>query len=176
MVFAALALLPVFKPQATQPAAWVMTLAQGASLGRDWRIIWRSAVTPGRTPPRERAVVAHQVLARGLPLALRFAVAISLVLIVVATPDGRWGDVPSPVQAAVLTCTGLCVLGVVARLAAMLLSLLCGLWLMPAMPAGVAVVTLTAALSLVLTGAGDVRLWQPEDRILMKSENSGAAH
>jgi hypothetical protein len=58
----------------------------------------------------------------------------------------------------------------------MLLSLLCGLWLMPAMPTGVAVVTLTAALSLVLTGAGDVRLWQPEDRILMKSENSGAAH
>jgi hypothetical protein len=47
---------------------------------------------------------------------------------------------------------------------------------MPTMPAGVAAVTLTAALSLVFTGAGDVRLWQPEDRILMRSGNSGADH
>jgi phosphatidylglycerophosphate synthase len=176
MVFAALALLPLFTPQATQPAAWVMTIAQGASLGRDWRIICRSAGTPDRTPPREHGVVVHQVLARGLPLALRFAVGISLVLVVAAAPDGQWGDVPPPVQTAVLASTGLCVLGVVARLAAMLLSLLCGLWLMPTMPAGVAAVTLTAALSLVFTGAGDVRLWQPEDRILMRSGNSGADH
>jgi phosphatidylglycerophosphate synthase len=169
MVFAALALLPVMKPEATQPAAWLMTLAQGVSLGQDWRIICRSAVTPDRTPPSERAVVARKVLARGLPLALRFAVAISLVLTVIATPDGRWSDVPTPVQAAVLACSGLCVLGVVARLAAMLLSLLCGFWMVPAMPAGAATVTLTAALSLVLTGAGDMRLWQPEDRILMST-------
>ncbi|MCU0590510.1 MAG: CDP-alcohol phosphatidyltransferase family protein [Desulfobacterales bacterium] len=176
MVFAALALLPVMKPEATQPAAWLMTLAQGISLGQDWRIICRSAVTPDRTPPRERAVVARKVLARGLPLALRFAVAISLVLTVIATPDGRWSDVPTPVQAAVLACSGLCVLGVVARLAAMLLSLLCGFWMVPAMPAGAATVTLTAALSLVLTGAGDMRLWQPEDRILMSTRGEGAAH
>jgi hypothetical protein len=103
-------------------------------------------------------------------------VAISLVLTVIATPGGRWSDVPTPVQAAVLASAGLCVLGVVARLAAMLLSLLCGLWLMPAMPAGAAAVTLTTALSLVLTGAGDVRLWQPEDRILMTSRKSDAAY
>ncbi len=176
MVFAALALLPVMKPEATQPAAWLMTLAQGVSLGQDWRIICRSAVTPDRTPPSERAVFARKVLARGLPLALRFAVAISLVLTVIATPDGRWRDVPTPVQAAVLACSGLCVLGVVARLAAMLLSLLCGFWMVPAMPAGAATVTLTAALSLVLTGAGDMRLWQPEDRILMSTRGEGAAH
>jgi len=76
----------------------------------------------------------------------------------------------------VLACSGLCVLGVVARLAAMLLSLLCGFWMVPAMPAGAATVTLTAALSLVLTGAGDMRLWQPEDRILMSTRGEGAAH
>jgi hypothetical protein len=169
MVVAGLALLPLFNPQATHPAAWVMTLAQADSLGQDWHIVCRSA-------PRERAVIARNVLARGLPLALRLAVAVSLALTVIATPDGRWGEVPSPVQAAVLACSGLCVLGVVARLAAMLLSLLCGLWLMPAVPAGAAAVTLAAAISLVLTGAGDVRLWQPEDRILMKSGRSGAAH
>jgi len=169
MVVAGLALLPLFYPQATHPAAWVMTLAQADSIGQDWHIVCRSA-------PRERAVIARNVLARGLPLALRLAVAVSLALTVIATPDGRWGEVPSPVQAAVLACSGLCVLGVVARLAAMLLSLLCGLWLMPAVPAGAAAVTLAAAISLVLTGAGDVRLWQPEDRILMKSGRSGAAH
>jgi hypothetical protein len=103
-------------------------------------------------------------------------VAISLVLTVAATPDDGWGDVPSPVRVGSLACAALCAFGVVARLAAMLLSLLCGLWLMPAMPAGTSAVALTAALSLVLTGAGEVRLWQPEDRILMRSRKSGAAH
>lgn len=176
MVFAALALLPVLKPQATQPAAWVMTLALAASLGQDWLIICRSAVTIDREPPRERSVFTRKVLARGLTLVLRLAVALSLILAVFAFPDGRWDDLPSPLRTAVLACAGLCVLGVVARLAAMLLSLLCGLWLIPAMPEGVAAITLTAALSLVLTGAGDVRIWQPEDKILMNTGGEGAAH
>lgn len=176
MVFAALALLPVFKPQATQPAAWVMTLALGASLGRDWRIVCRPDATPDQTPARDPGAVMRRVLARSLPLALRFTVALSLILAVSTAPDGGWGVVPSPVRVGGLACAALCVLGVVARLAAMLLSLLCGLWLVPAMPAGVAAVTLTAALSLVLTGAGEVRLWQPEDRILMKHRSAGAAH
>lgn len=176
MVFAALALLPVLKPQATQPAAWVMTLALAASLGQDWLIICRSAVTIDREPPRERSVLTRKVLARGLTLVLRLAVALSLILAVFAFPDGRWDDLPSPLRTAVLACAGLCVLGVVARLAAMLLSLLCGLWLIPAMPEGVAAITLTAALSLVLTGAGDVRMWQPEDKILMNTGGEGAAH
>jgi len=176
MVFAALALLPVLKPQATQPAAWVMTLALAASLVQDWLIICRSAVTIDREPPRERSVFARKVLARSLTLALRLAVALSLILAVFAFPEDRWGDLPAPIQTMVLACAGLCVLGVVARLAAMLLSLLCGLWLIPAMPEGVAAITLAAALSLVLTGAGDVRLWQPEDRILMSNKGEGGAH
>ncbi len=175
MVFAALALLPVFKPEATQPAAWVMALALGASLGMDWHIICRSAVSPDRTSPRTRGGMARAVLARSLPLALRFAVALSLILAVFATPDDGWRDVPAPVRVGVLACAALCVLGVVARVAAMLLSLLCGFWLVPAMPAGAATLTLTAALSLVMTGAGDVRLWQPEDRILMGTPSADAA-
>jgi phosphatidylglycerophosphate synthase len=176
MVFAALALLPVLRPPATQPAAWVMTLALAASLGQDWRIICRSAVTIDRKPSRERSVFTRKALARGLTLALRLAVALSLILAVFAFPEDRWDDLPAPIKTMALACAGLCVLGVVARLAAMLLSLLCGLWLIPAMPEGVAAITLAAALSLVLTGAGDVRLWQPEDRILMSTRGEGAAH
>mgnify|MGYP001066261870 CR=1 FL=1 len=89
--------------------------------------------------------------------------------------SGYWVDLLDS-QGRVLASAGLCVLGVVARLAAMLLSLLCGLWLIPAMPEGFAAITLAAALSLVLTGAGDVRLWQPEDRILMSNRSEGTAH
>jgi CDP-diacylglycerol--glycerol-3-phosphate 3-phosphatidyltransferase len=176
MVFAALALLPVIGPEATQPAAWVMTLALGVSLGQDWRIICGPAEKPVRASRRAGSGFTREVLASGLPLVLRFAVALSLILAVFATPDDGWGDVPSPVRVGLLACAALCVFGVVARLAAMLLSLLCGFWMVPAMPAGAATVTLTAALSLVLTGAGDVRLWQPEDRILVNTRGEGAAH
>lgn len=167
MAFAALALLPLFTPEATRPAAWIMTLAAGASLGRDWLIICRTDPPPDRTLSRVRDVVSREALAQCLPVALRFAVALGLILIVFAASDDGWGDMPRPVRVSVLTCASLCVLGVVTRVAAMLLSLLCSLWLVPAMPAGAATVTLMAALALVLTGAGDLRLWQPEDRILI---------
>ena len=169
MVFAALALTPVLKPEASQPAAWVMTLALGFSLGKDWQIICRSETNPRPTAPRAWGRSFRAAVVRWLPLALRLTLALSLIPIACTSSDGGWGKLPAPVRAAVAMCVALCVFGVVARAAAMLLSLVCGFWLVPAMPASPATVTLAAALSLVLTGAGGMRFWQPEDRILMRT-------
>jgi len=47
MGFAAAALLPIFGPEATRPAAWVMTLALGASLSQDWMIVCGYAAQDG---------------------------------------------------------------------------------------------------------------------------------
>jgi phosphatidylglycerophosphate synthase len=167
MAYAALALLPVFKPEATRPAAWVMTLALGISLGRDWGIVCGGAGHAGETPSPARNRFWRGI-DRGLPLALRTATAGGLMLALGASPAGALDGVPLPVGKTAAACAALCVLGVAARAAAMLLSLLFALWLIPASPSGAACFSLMAAIGLVLTGAGRPRIWQPEDRLLMR--------
>jgi CDP-diacylglycerol--glycerol-3-phosphate 3-phosphatidyltransferase len=174
MVFAALALLPLFTPQATRPAAWVMALALAISLGQDWRIL--SGAAPKEGPPRPSAPsLAARGLARGLPLFLRAAAAAGWMWILLKAPAEIWDGGVLPLKAAVLAGAVLCVLGVAARAAAMLLSLLGALWVLPFMPGGAAAVTLMASLSLMLTGAGRPRIGQPEDRFLLgRNAASGA--
>jgi CDP-diacylglycerol--glycerol-3-phosphate 3-phosphatidyltransferase len=166
MAFAALALLPVFGPEATRPAAWVMTVAMAASLGLDW------SIACGQAPENGAALSAVQprlgrLLARGLPLALRTATAGGLILTLYASPPDALEAVPTPVRMMAVAGTVLCALGVAARAAAMLLSLLCALWLVPSVPGSSASFTLMAALALMLTGAGYPRVCQPEDRVLL---------
>jgi L-lactate permease len=59
-------------------------------------------------------------------------------------------------------------MGLAARLAAMLLSATTALLLSSADPGPGMAVVLGCAVSLILTGAGSVRLWQPEDRWLLE--------
>jgi CDP-diacylglycerol---glycerol-3-phosphate 3-phosphatidyltransferase len=167
MAFAGLALLPVFKPEATRPAAWVMTLALGISLGRDWGIVCGQPGYVGETPSPARNRF-WRGLDRGLPLVLRTATAGGLMLALGASPAGALDGVPLPVGKMAVACAALCVLGVAARAAAMLLSLLCALWLIPSSPSGAACFSLMAAIGLILTGAGQPRIWQPEDGLLMR--------
>ncbi len=166
MAFAGLALLPLFKPEATRPAAWVMALALGISLGQDWRIICGSAAKGAKALARLPSFM-ESGLARSLPLCLRAAAATGWILILFASPPEAWDEVVLPLRKMVLAGAVLCVLGVAARAAAMLLSLLGALWLIPSIPGSAATVTLMASLALMLTGAGHPRLWQPEDNFLM---------
>lgn len=163
MTSTALALLPVFKPEATRPAAWVMTLAMALSLGRDWRIV----CGPGAEGGNDLTVARNGAggrLARHVPLAMRLTLAASLALTVWAAPPGRLAEPPLLVRAGVLACAALCVGGVVVRGAAMLLSVLWALWLAPNLPAGTATVAFMAALTLVFTGAGRPHRRQPQGR------------
>jgi hypothetical protein len=57
----------------------------------------------------------------------------------------------------------LCTLGVAARVAGMLLSFVAAGFATAACGGAGEVLTLTAAVSLMMTGAGHPRIWQPED-------------
>jgi CDP-diacylglycerol--glycerol-3-phosphate 3-phosphatidyltransferase len=171
MGFAAAALLPVFGPEATRPAAGVMTLAMGISLAQDWLIVCGYAAQDGRLVAG-RLQPLGRALARALPLMLRAVVAVGLVL----------SFSPSPALGILAAASAaLCALGVAARAVAMLISLLCAAWLIPSIPGSGPSLILMAALGLMLTGAGHPRLWQPEERFLMRPQGEeraadGAGH
>ncbi len=167
MTFAALALLPLFGPEATRPAAWVMTLTMGISLGLDWCIVCGHCAEDGKALARLPALLGR-VLSRWGPLGLRAAAAAGWGLLLSAAPPGsRDGADPILIKVAAVGVL-LCSLGVAARAAAMLLNLLGALWLVPSMPGCAASATLMATLALMLTGAGHPRLWQPEDAFLWR--------
>jgi CDP-diacylglycerol--glycerol-3-phosphate 3-phosphatidyltransferase len=171
MATAAMALLPIFKPEATWPAAWVMTFAMGISLGQDWHIVCGDAAGYDSTLSRAHRLLRKR-LTRNLPLVLRLAVAASLFLTFCASPVAGRDDVPLLVQVGALTSAALCVFGVVVRAAAMLLSMLCALWLVPTLPANTTTVALMAALALMLMGSGRPRFGQ-SDKVLGGTRDAG---
>jgi CDP-diacylglycerol---glycerol-3-phosphate 3-phosphatidyltransferase len=166
MVFTALAMLPAFSPEATRPAAWIMILPIGISLVMDWCIVCGHAAENGQLRARVPALLGSS-LARGVPLFLRAATATGWIMILFIEPAGSWEHANLPIRITAAAGIALCVLGVAARAAAMLLSLVAALCLVPSMPGSAASATLMATLSLMLTGAGHPRIWQPEDRFLM---------
>jgi hypothetical protein len=174
MGFAAAALLPIFGPEATRPAAWVMTLALGVSLSQDWMIVCGYAAQDGSLLAR-RLQPLGRVLARALPLMLRAAVVAGLILSFSPSPAEALGALPPAVGNLAMACAVLCAIGVAARAAAMLIGLLCAGWLIPSIPGSAPSFILMAALGLMLTGAGHPRLWQPEDRFLMSPKGAETA-
>jgi phosphatidylglycerophosphate synthase len=164
MGFAAAALLPVFDPAATFPAAYVMTAAFGLSMGMDWLIICGLATPDGRLLPQWLAKW-QTAGTRLLPLFLRTTTLISIVLFTLK---------PWPAEEAVFLLAGilllglLCLLGLAARLAAMLLSILMAFLISAGGRDALAELALAAALALMMTGAGRPRIWQPEDTLLTK--------
>jgi CDP-diacylglycerol--glycerol-3-phosphate 3-phosphatidyltransferase len=174
MGFAAAALLPIFGPEATRPAAGVMTLAIGLSLAQDWLIVCGYAAPDGR-PSARRLLPWAKALARALPLTLRAAVVAGLVLSLCPSAAEAPGTLPPPIGILATACAALCAIGLAARAAAMLLSLLCAAWLIPSIPGSAPSVILMAALCLMLTGAGHPRLWQPEDRFRMRPKGAETA-
>ena len=167
---AAAALLPAFGPEATRPAAWVMAMGLLVSLGLDWLVVCGHATPEGRLRGRGLKIL-ERALAGFLPVLARAAVAAGVTLAFWEWSAGHGGPLSSGAIKAVLLVAGtLCVLGVAARCAAMILSLLTAAWLIPATPSIISSVTLAAALLLLLTGAGHPRLWQPKDRFLMAKQ------
>ncbi|MGE5255922.1 MAG: CDP-alcohol phosphatidyltransferase family protein [Hyphomicrobiales bacterium] len=167
MGFAAAALLPAFGPDATRPAAWVMAMGLFVSLGQDWLVVCGHATPEGR-PLGRGLKILDRALAGFLPIIVRAAVAAGATLTLWRWPAVAGMPLSSVVLQAVFLATGaLCTLGVAARCAAMLLSLVIAAWLIPAAPGIISSGMLAAVLILMLTGAGHPRLCQPEDRFLM---------
>ena len=159
MGLAGVALLPPFGATAITVAAAVMTVALIGSLAWDWVLICGKDAAIARGVSRYRGPVE-----RGLPLVVRSALAVAAIAAATTGSLGTGGWAGGLVTAAVLGC----VMGLAARLAAMLLSATTALLLSSPDPGPGMTVVLGCAVSLILTGAGSVRLWQPEDRWLLE--------
>jgi hypothetical protein len=166
MGFAAAALLPIFGPEALHPAAWAMTAGLLVSLGRDWLVVCGYAAPEGK-PHGSGLKALERTLAGLVPVLLRAAVAAGVAMSLWGGAADAGGPLPpGPGKAVLISAGALCVLGVAARCAAMILSLLIAAWVIPAAGGLTSAVTLAAAVGLLLTGAGTPRVCQPEDRFL----------
>lgn len=165
MVFAGLILLPVFDPQITWLAVWVMIAALTLSLGKDWIVVCGDAAADGN-PTVEWVKTVERFVSETLPLVLRAGIAATAALRAAAAWRQTGGIFPDAIGIVILVFAALCVMGVAARASAVLLSF------SAALPAAVlcqgeSAVLSACAVALVITGAGRMRLWQPEDRIFL---------
>jgi len=164
MGFAAVALLPVFSPAATTPAAWVMATVFLPGIIKDWLIICGHASPEGRPDPDWIRAV-ETALVRALPIFLRIAVAGGAALFI-SGPCSAGGGAAA---AGVLILVSLCTLGVAARVAGMILSCVMAGFVTATCNGTGADLTLIASVFLMMTGAGHPRVWQPEDAFFLKN-------
>jgi CDP-diacylglycerol--glycerol-3-phosphate 3-phosphatidyltransferase len=167
MGFAGAALLPLFEPAATQPVALIMTAALLAGFGRDWLVVCGLATPDGR--PLNRALArADRALVRLLPLVLRSAAVAGILLLL---SRSRAAEALAPLSAtgdALLgTCASLFALGVMTRLAGLAAAVMAACAMSGPLSGVEWRAVLCCGIALLLTGAGHLKLWQPEDRFCM---------
>ena len=168
MGFAGAALLPLFEPAATRPVALIMTAALLVGFARDWLIVCGHATADGRPLIRglERA---DRAIARFLPIALRAAAVAGAVVLVGRAPAGEGVASLSTAGCALLaTCAALFAFGVMTRMAGLAASVTVARAVAGPIPGIEWGVVLICGVALIMTGAGDLKLWQPEDRFFMK--------
>ncbi len=181
MSFAAVVLWPVLDPAATRFAAIWFALPLAASFGRDWLIV-SGRIDAASPAYRARLASAQRLLIGRLPVLLRLLAALSFAALAAAAlnaPDGvlasfYWPGVLGPQASAslvlILGAIGFVstLLGIEARLGALLLFFPAG--------ASIAVTGLNpangllgaCAITLLFTGGGDWALWRPSDRIFLQ--------
>jgi hypothetical protein len=164
MVFAGLILLPLFDHQVTWSTAWVMTAAPALSLGKDWLIVCGFAAPDG-SPAVEWMRKVEGLTASAIPLALRAGIA-------AAALSQAGGLYPDASGTLIRVSAALCALGVAARASAVLLSLGAA-WPENALCPDASVALSVCGLALIMTGAGRIRLWQPEDRFFLAKLGAG---
>lgn len=167
MGFAGAALLPLFEPAATQPVALIMTAALLAGFGRDWLVVCGLAAPDGR--PLNRALArADRALVRFLPIVLRAAAVAGILLLL---SRSRAAEAVAPLSSAgyalLGTCASLLAFGVMTRLAGLAAAVVAACAVSGPLPGVEWGVVLCCGMALLMTGAGNLKLWQPEDRFCM---------
>ena len=172
MGFAGVALLPIFEAQAIHFAAWVMIAALGEGFMRDWFIVCGWASADGR-PVRLWMMHLERIAAYALPLVLNAAILTAAGRLLAVISNSLGASSLFPLHAAILMICAVCsILGVAARTAAMVLSLISANLMSAGCGGTDAAGLLVCALMLMITGAGPWRLWQPEDRFLLHKQGS----
>jgi hypothetical protein len=168
MGFAGAALLPLFEPAATRPVALIMTAVLLAGFARDWLVVCGHAAADGRLLIR-RLERVDRTTARYLPIVLRAAAVTGIVALLGRGEAGEGVAALSTAGCALLaTCAALLAFGVMTRIAGLAACVaVAGAMADPI--SGVAwQVVLGCGVALIMTGAGALKLWQPEDRLFLK--------
>jgi CDP-diacylglycerol---glycerol-3-phosphate 3-phosphatidyltransferase len=168
MGFAGGALLPLFEPAATRPVALILTAALLVGFVRDWLVVCGHAAPDGR-PLNRRLERVDRTIARFLPIVLRAAAVAGVVVLLGRPPAGEGAASLSTAGCALLaTCAALFACGVLTRVAGFTASVAAARAMSGAIPGLEWGLVLGCGVALILTGAGDLKLWQPEDRFVMK--------
>jgi CDP-diacylglycerol--glycerol-3-phosphate 3-phosphatidyltransferase len=181
MSFVAVVLWPALDPAATRFAAIWFALPLAASFGRDWLLV-SGRVDPASAAYRAALRRLQRLLTGRLPVLLRvLAAACSAALLAQAlrSPQAlaaglQWPGVLAPqASATLILALGLAgsimtLLGLEARLGALLLLFPAGASIANAGLTPVNGLLLACAITLLHTGSGDLSLWRPSDRLFLQ--------
>jgi len=168
MGFAGAALLPLFEPAATRPVALIMTAALLAGFARDWLVVCGHAAADGCLLIR-RLERVDRAAARFLPIALRAAAVAGIVALLGRSEAGEGVAALSTAGCALLaTCAALLAFGVMTRIAGLTASVAVAVAMADPISGVAWQVVLGCGVALIMTGAGALKLWQPEDRLFLK--------
>ena len=172
MGFVATALLPIFRPPATTIGATVFMVPLLSGFLRDWLVV-SGRVKTGSSQPAPWEKKWRCLFRERLPVVLRVVLLLSSLAALEKTSAFIKGNAESPfdifgpiVQPFFLLSVFLVALGVMGRLAALPILLLGGLWISRHGSDPLWCLPMVAAAGLLMTGSGNLSLWQPEEKYL----------
>lgn len=172
MGFVGAALLPIFRPPATTLAAMVFMVPLLAGFIRDWLVVC-GRIETGIARPARWEDRWQRLFTKRLPVVLRAVLWVSSLAALEKTAAffGVRAEGPlyilGPLARLVFLLSAVFVtLGVVGRLAALPILLLSGLWITHQGNDPIGSLLLVVAAGLLITGSGDLSLWQPEEKFL----------
>ena len=175
MGFVGTALLPIYRPPATTIGAMVFMVPLLAGFFRDWLAV-SGRIKTGALPPPPWEEKWQCLFTKWLPVVLRVVLLLSSLAALEKTAAYFSGNAEGPfcifgpiVRPIFLLSIVLVSLGVMGRLAALPILLLSGLWISRQGSDPLWCLLMVAAAGLLITGSGNLSLWQPEEKYLVMS-------
>jgi CDP-diacylglycerol--glycerol-3-phosphate 3-phosphatidyltransferase len=172
MGFVGAALLPIYRPPATTIGATVFMAPLIAGFLRDWLAV-SGRIKTGASQPAPWEEKWQCLFREGLPVILRAVLLLSSLAALEKTAAFFSGNAEGPfyifgpiVRPILLLSVVLGSLGVMGRLAALPILLLSGLWISRQGSDPLWCLLMVAAAGLLITGSGNLSLWQPEEKYL----------
>ena len=172
MGFLATALLPIYRPPATTIAAMVFMVPFLAGFLRDWLVV-SGRIKTGSSQPAPWEKRWRCLFRERLPVVLRAVLLLSFLSALEKTTAFFSGNAEGPfytfgpiARSILLLSVVMVSLGVMGRLAALPILLLSGLWISVQGSDPIWCLLMVIAAALLISGSGNLSLWQPEENYL----------
>jgi CDP-diacylglycerol--glycerol-3-phosphate 3-phosphatidyltransferase len=172
MGFVGATLLPIYRPPATTIGAIIFMAPFLAGFLRDWLVV-SGRMKTGHSQPAPWEKKWRRLFREVQPVVLRAVLLLSFLAALEKTAACFSGNAMGPfyffgpiVRPIFLLSVVLVSLGVMGRLAALPILLLSGLWVSHRASDPLWCLLMIAAAGLLITGSGNLSLWQPEEKYL----------